>query len=181
MANQVATAAISATSSASATAKAIHGCHASISAFATLTASASEKIKSSGVRTTGGFAGISVDPTAYVYAAAQAILAAVTNASSGTNYAQALLVSGPQPYVLINGVPGSNLQTTTGATSTILSANSMITAITGAVPPFPTFAVNLWSAVANYLQANPSLLVQDGFSTTRSVRSDGAQVLDIIL
>ncbi len=172
-------AAISTTATATGSANVFHGARAAILANSSISANATEAAPFRPAPSTAGFAGITVDPTPYVYAAAQAILAAVQDASNPPTMAQALLVMSTTPYVEINGVAGSPLALRTGATRTLLSTGTMIGIITGG--PTTTYSTNLWAAVANFLFKNPEMLVLDGFSSTGLVRSDGREVLDIVL
>jgi|HubBroStandDraft_2_1064218.scaffolds.fasta_scaffold360307_2 hypothetical protein len=151
---------------------------ASLAGSSSVSASLSLIVKLTSVPSTAGFAGITVDPTPYVYAAAQAILAAIVDASNVTK-ARAVLVMGTSPYVNIFGVAGSALAIRTGGVNSTLPTQYMASVI---APPgmSTTFATTLWSAVANYLFTNPTLLHADGFSATRIVTSDGATMLDML-
>lgn len=177
MANQVATATITASSSISATSRAHYAGHDTIQALASLACNATEGVKLGFIPSTAGFGGITVDPTSYVYGASQAILAAIADASNGASKARAILVMGPLPYVEIYGVAGSALNLRTGGTNSTLSQQYMITSMGVAITPYTT---TLWSAVANFLFNNPKILHADGFQATATTTSEGASVLDML-
>jgi hypothetical protein len=177
MSDQAATATISTSATFSASAKAHYAStRASISGTASIAASASEAVKLSAVPSTAGFAGINIDPTAYVNAAANFISAAVADASNGSLKARATIVMGPLPYVVIDGVAGSPLATRTGGTHNLLSQQTMIAAI-GCTPNAYTALV--WAAVANYLFHNTELLHADAFQTAETRTSDGISIVDM--
>lgn len=142
-----------------------------------MVANSTEAVKLATIPSTGGFAGITVDPTSFVYAAVQVILAQVAYASNGATKASAILVMGPLPYVEIHGIAGSPFNLATGAMNISLPQQYMITAMGCAITPYTAL---LWSAVANYLFQNPTLLHADGFSATRTSTSDGKSIIDMI-
>lgn len=176
MANQVATASISASSSVAAAMTTHWGARAALSGLASVSASVTESTKITTIPSTGGFAGITVNPTPYVYAAVQTILAAMADASNPPQKARGLIVMGPLPYVVIYGVAGSALALRTGGTTTTLSQQTMIAAMGCAVMPSTAL---LWAAVANYLFNNPLLLHADGFSATKTITGNSISVIDV--
>jgi len=176
MANQAATATISTSATFSASAKAHYISTAAAHALASLSCSGTEAVKLFSVPSTAGFAGITIDPTSYVNAAATFISAAIQDASNGATKARAVIVMGPLPYVVVDGVTGSPLATRTGSTHSILSQQTMIAAI--GCTPGPYTAL-IWAAVANYLFHNTELLHAGGFQTAESRTSDGASILDM--
>jgi hypothetical protein len=154
---------------------------ASLAGSSAVSANLSLIVKLPAILSTGGFGGISVDPTSYVYAAAQTIMAAITDASFGGTKARAILVM-PRgtyglPYVNILGVVGSALYTRTGGPNSQLSPQSMIAAI--APSQSGAFVQTLWVAVANFLMQNPALLHADGFQTTRTLTGVGPSILEM--